>query len=434
MKKIISLTVAVAFLTALSFACKKSKSDHAAGTGESKDSAAAGIAVPLGGNAYITQMAAGGTEVITDKGLGNWTNSETIASTYFRLGQTGQLSVSVKASVPSGSSTIKVTINGTPFTITLKGNTYQTYAVGAVPINDSGYVKVDMQGVRRSGSYFADVSDFIISGTATTANVLFANDPENFYWSRRGPSVHLGYTAPASINTEWFYNELTVPVGEDKIGSYFMSNGFGEGYFGIQVNSATERRVLFSVWDPATGKTTLMRKGANVVTNDFGGEGTGGQSYLLYNWKAGTTYEFLTQGRPDGSGGTRYSSWFYAPEAGAWKFIATWQRPNTVTYLTNLHSFLENFIDTQGWLGRKVNFTNQWARSNAGTWTELTGARFTADATARNGQRKDYAGGVENGQFFLKNGGFFAGFINYDTKFTRPATGRQPTIDFDDLP
>jgi hypothetical protein len=44
--------------------------------------------------------------------------------------------------------------------------------------------------------------------------------------------------------------EITVPVGQDPIGSYFMANGFGEGYFGFQVNSKTERRVLFSVWSP----------------------------------------------------------------------------------------------------------------------------------------------------------------------------------------
>lgn len=28
--------------------------------------------------------------------------------------------------------------------------------------------------------------------------------------------------------------------------------------------------------------------------NGLAGEGTGGQSYLVYDWKAGTTYKFLT--------------------------------------------------------------------------------------------------------------------------------------------
>jgi hypothetical protein len=59
---------------------------------------------------------------------------------------------------------------------------------------------------------------------------------------------------------------------------------------------------------------------------------------------------------------------------------------------------------------------------------------FTADATAHNQQRKDYTGGVENGSFFLKNCGFFLDFVNYDTTFSRVATGKQPVIDISSLP
>ena len=43
---------------------------------------------------------------------------------------------------------------------------------------------------------------------------------------------------------------MTIPKNNDVVGSYFMANGFAEGYFGIQVNSETERRILFSVWSP----------------------------------------------------------------------------------------------------------------------------------------------------------------------------------------
>ncbi|MDF2188557.1 DUF5077 domain-containing protein [Paraflavitalea sp. CAU 1676] len=395
--------------------------------------AAAVINVPLGGNAYITQKDAGAAEVIASYGLANWTSANTITSTYFRLGNTGQLTVAVKAKVPSGTSSIRVTVNGTPFTLSgLTGKNAQTYTAGTVSITAAGYVKVDLQGISKTGGYFADVSDLVISGSATNSNVLYANDAANYYWSRRGPSVHLGYSAPA--NTEWFYNEVTVPTGEDKIGSYFMSNGFNGGYFGIQVNSSTERRVLFSVWDPSVGKTTMVRKGPNVVDNTFGGEGTGGQSYLVFNWQAGTTYKFLTQGKPDGAGATVFSSWIYTPETSAWRFIASWKQPNTTTYLAGLYSFLENFNPEYGWQGRKAFYQNQWARNVSGTWSEIVNTNFTADATAQNQQRKDYAGGVENGKFFLRNCGFFANFVNYNTPFTRPATGQQPAVNLNTLP
>jgi hypothetical protein len=391
-----------------------------------------GIVIPLAGNAYITQRAPGGIEAIEGNGLVGWANPGSIVSTYFRLEHSGQLTLSLKAKVPSGSSTIKVVINGVPFTVSdLAGDSDKIYPVGTVNIDKAGYIKVDLHGISKTGKYFAVVSELVIDGPATTG-ALLANDPKNFYWSRRGPSVHLGYKAPP--NTEWFYNEVTVPVGEDIIGSYFMSNGFNVGYFGIQVNSSTERRVLFSVWDPKEGKTTLVRKGANVTVKNFGGEGTGGQSYLVYSWQAGTTYKFLTQGKPDGEGNTLYSSWFYTPESGKWNFIATWKRPETNSYLTGLYSFLENFNEERGWQARKAFYSNQWVRSSSGTWSEIVKATFTADATAHNQQRKDYRGGVENGSFFLKNCGFFSDFVRYDTAFSRAATGKQPVIDISSLP
>lgn len=54
----------------------------------------------------------------------------------------------------------------------------------------------------------------------------------------------------AAKEIDYFYSELRVPKGLDTEGSYFMANGFNVGYFGMQVNSPTERRFLFSVWSP----------------------------------------------------------------------------------------------------------------------------------------------------------------------------------------
>lgn len=390
--------------------------------------------VPLGGNAFVTASSANASEIIGDGGLGNWTNANTVTSVYFRAAQAGSLNLGLVARLAGAtSSKVKVTVNGAVFNVNLSGSSSKTYDIGTVNIPAAGYVKVDIQGVSKVGSYFGDVSVIKIGGTAST-NAKFANDAANYYWSRRGPSVHAGYTTPA--NTEYFYNEITVPVGQDSIGSYFMSNGFNGGYAGMQVKSTTERWILFSVWDgDAGGKTTLVRKGPNVVDNSFGGEGTGGQTYMVFNWQAGTTYKFLTRAQPDGAGNTSYSAWFFTPETAAWRFVATWKRPGTNnSYLTGNHSFLENFIDTNGYLGRKVLLGNQWARSNTGVWAEATQMYFTGDATVTNQQRMDYAGGVENGKFYLRNGAFFANYVPVNQSFNRTATGVAPNINFAALP
>jgi hypothetical protein len=239
-----------------------------------------------------------------------------------------------------------------------------------------------------------------------------------------------------------------VPEGNDVIGSYFMANGFGQGYFGYQVNSETERRILFSVWSPYNTdnpdeipddqRVELLRKGDNVIVNDFGNEGSGGQSYLVYNWEAGKTYRFLLKGEPvEGeTNKTDFTAWFSSEDDEEWILIASWRRPLTDTYLTNLYSFLENFDTRTGPLERMGYYNNQWIMDTNGNWFELNRARFTADATARDKARMDYAGGFLSSEegFYMKNCGFFNETSPIDTWHTRPALGQQPQVNIDDLP
>ena len=282
------------------------------------------------------------------------------SATGFVWPQPGKFKISLKGTVPAGSvSQVRVSALGKSFNLRLTPTAGPFNTLATIDVPQAGYVRIDVQGISRTGPEFAQLQAIELSGTAA-AGLVYANlDADwGYYWSRRGPSVHMSYSTPA--HTEYLYNELTIPVGEDAVGSYFMANGFGEGYFGIQVKEE-ERWVLFSVWDADSGKTTLVKKGPEVVSNEFGGEGTGGQSYLVYPWKAGTTYPFITRVRPDGQGNTLYSSWFYAVEQGQWRFIATWKRPATNTWLTGAHSFCENFIDTNGFAGRKMLMGQQWA-------------------------------------------------------------------------
>lgn len=267
---------------------------------------------------------------------------------------------------------------------------------------------------------FANVSELQIEGSAVDDHVAFVKNNEGnyFYWGRRGPSVHINYdVADVGDDIEYFYNEVTVPVGNDVIGSYFMATGFGEGYFGMQVNSASERRVLFSVWSPFKTdnpkeipndqKIILLNKGSEVHTGEFGNEGSGGQSYLRYNWKAGETYKFLIRVKPADNQFTTYTAYFYDVANKQWMLVASFNRPATQTYLKRLHSFLENFSPNTGYISRKAYYHNQWVKTKAGVWKPLHKMFLTADATAVKKYRMDYDGGVEDGKFFMRNCGFF---------------------------
>jgi len=402
----------------------------------------ANLVLPLGGNSWVTANAKLGEEKVTDEGWKNWKNSNAIFTTFIKVAKAGSLKLAAVLHVPGGESVLQWTINGIHKTIKVNGSKDQLYDIGQWTITQPGYIIITTQGISKTGNLFANVRELQIAGTATTAPTAYVknNQGNYFYWGRRGPSVHINYDlTEVKEDIEWFYSEITVPQGNDVIGSYFMANGFAEGYFGMQVNSAKERRVLFSVWSPfATDnpndippnkKIQLLKKGDKVYAGEFGNEGSGGQSYLKYNWQAGETYKFLLHAIPAENNHTNYTAWFYAPEKKNWLLIASFSRPETNTYLKKLHSFLENFEPETGVLTRKAWYHNQWVVTKGGQWKAITKMLFTSDATANIGYRLDYGGGVENGKFFLRNCGFFNDNTTLKTIFTIPVAEKKPNID-----
>lgn len=392
-----------------------------------------GMLVPLAGNAFITKPASGGTEAITSAGLSNWKNSNAITSTYFRIGTPGQLFIGINASVPSGTSTIKVIVNGVEFTVkNITGSTYSRYRVGLINITSAGYVKVDLQGVSNSNnSKFADVSDIVIYGPATQSNVSFANDPAHYNDSRAGASVKLQYNIPSGTNAQWFYNEVTVPTAADKAGSNYISNGFDAGYAGLQVTTSGEKRITFFVSNTATNAAKLVRAGAGTTLDVT--VRSGKSLYIPFNWAAGTTYKFITQAKSDLNGNTSFTSWVYTPEDAQWKLIASCSRANSGSYLTGLYSSLQGTNAENGFAGRSLRCYNQWINTN-NTWTEVTEATFKGDATAMNNQRLDYNASVSYSAFYLKSQGFFPDNSALNSSLMRAGVVSQPGVDLISLP
>ena len=402
--------------------------------------------VPMGGNTWQTSGKSSRNGMIRKDGIVNWHQEETTFKSFFRVTEPGTLKVWVNASVATGKSTIEIEIAGVAKEVIINSGDIKDHYAGEWKLKDTGYVAVEFKGLSKEGDIFANIVDFKIAGTAVNEGTRFVRNDEGnfFYWGRRGPSVHLGYQVPKDIEAKYYYNEITVPEGDDVIGSYYMANGFSGGYFGIQVNSKTERRILFSVWSPFVTdnpdeipeeeQIIMLKKGADVYTGEFGNEGSGGQSFLRYDWKAGNTYKFLLKGEPAENNHTVYTAWFFAPEEGEWRLIASFSRPKTNSWLTGFHSFLENFSPNQGIYERKVLFSNQWVADKENNWTEVNRARFTADNTARSGNRIDYAGGMKDGEFYLRNCGFFSDYTPIDTFFERPKANKKPDIDFNKLP
>ena len=302
---------------------------------------------------------------------------------------------------------------------------------GEFAIADTGYQRLELATTNGQVARGLEVRALLLDGPAA-ATAHFNLDPR-----RNAASVHLRFPTDTNAVVTGFYNEVTAV--DDPVATYYMACGFARGYFGMQVNSTTERRIIFSVWDAADGTsakdrstvasdnyTQLVAKGDGVEASVFGNEGTGGHSHLVYPWKTGSTQRFFVTAAPDGTT-TTYTGYWFNPEKSSWQLIASFRAAKDGKGLRRLYSFSENFGGNNGHLRRKALFGSQWIRLADGSWQELTTATFSHDATGKE-DRLDRFMGVENGAFFLSHGGFGPGYTASGTAFTRPATGTRPTI------
>lgn len=411
------------------------------------------IQVPTEGNSWLVTNVGTSQMQYEDFKNYDWVSTDAVVRTYFYLRKAGDLHIGFKGTVPSGSSTILATFQGKSKKIKLRDHGSEIVYIGSFNVPSAGYYFVDLQRTEKRGSRSvspASLEFIALGGEATFEGVQYSYKgyshlgQDYSYWGRRGPMAILWYEIPPSAtDVRWFYTEVTVPEGNDVIGSFYEATGFKDGYFGMQVVSASERMILFSVWspyetnDPASipvdQRVQLISKGEHVMAQDFGNEGSGGQSYLYFNWESGMTYRFLLKGEPIGDNKTDYSAYFFDPKAEQWHFIAQWRRPLSPTSLTELYSFLENFDTTAGPITRMAYYNNQWVYDTNSTWHEITQAVFSAEFHET---RLDYAGGYRKGDsgFYLKNCGFFDETTEINTYHTRPSMGKAPNIDFDALP
>ena len=382
-------------------------------------------------------------EVAPERGLTGWTNAKDHIAWYGNIVTPGTLNVSVSLRLSAQAvSRLRLTVVPQPsgdrgaakkkaagVTRRAEGGAkggLTTVDFGQVNIPAPGYYRFALEGIAKNQATFGNVDALLLSGQAAQ-NAHFNLRPEQ----RGAPSVHLSYPISKDAEVEWFYNEVTAKT--DPLWSYYMACGWHRGYFGMQVNSATERRIIFSVWDSGKeavdrnkvsddNKVKLLAKGNGVFAESFGNEGTGGHSHLVYNWKTGDTYRFLVSAQPDGTA-TVYTGWFFFPEAQKWGLIARFRAPKDGSYLRGLYSFDEDWNSPNGQMKRLAEFGPQWIKTSDGIWTELTTATFTH--TGKD-SRTDYDAGTRGDRFYLTGGGFTDGKVKYRDSVQRPPSGKPP--------
>lgn len=146
----------------------------------------------------------------------------------------------------------------------------------------------------------------------------------------------------------------------------------------------------------------MLHKDDKVRVGRFSGEGTGGQSFLDYDWKVGETYRFLVTAKVEGNR-TEYSGFFSVPEDKEWKHLITFSTVTEGKNLGGYYSFVEDFkrdkVSTTK--VRTARYGNAWVKSVKGDWQSVTKAKFTADKNPST----NINAGIKDGRFFLATGG-----------------------------
>ena len=249
------------------------------------------------------------------------------------------------------------------------------------------------------------MTKIVLAGVATllTAGLSLADEKLAGIACR---SVHLSYPGPAG-------SAFTVEMAVTKSapGTYFMACGWDKGYFGLQELGDGKKVLIFSVWDSASDnpkdakpgdRVKVLHQGDGVRVGRFGGEGSGGQSFLDFAWKLDTPYRFLVKAKPDGPR-TEYAGYFQPTATAAWRHLITFSTVTGGKNLSGYYSFVEDFRrdKVSATQARRATYGDAWVKPLAGDWRPLTKARFTADA---NPSLAIDAGRVGD-RFYLATGG-----------------------------
>ncbi len=347
-----------------------------------------------------------------------------------RIAKTGLLEVSPEMRLLGSRKGVLLEVEGPGGTTKMPLTTGE--GTGRININKAGWHKIYLSPLDGNSKVpEAEVGALELSGPASEGAEF------NLKQRLNAASVHIGYPLPQGEEAVWFYNEVKAEA--DPIHTFYMACGFSRGYFGMQVNSPTERRIIFSVWDagteavdrskvPEEDKVLLLAKGEGVHASGFGNEGTGGHSHFKVMWKTSVRQRFLLKAVPTANR-TRLTAWWFSPDEKSWKFIASFLAPKTQGQaLRGLHSFSENFWGDSGYLLRKAEFGPVWVQKKTGGWENLPTGRFTHDATGGK-DRFDYDLTKRGTRLLLQHGGFTGSSPKLGALVTADEAKTPPQID-----
>jgi len=252
----------------------------------------------------------------------------------------------------------------------------------------------------------AAVCAALFSGTI----LLHAQENPELLAKRQCRSVHVIQQGhPAQANA--LYN--VVKAKESVPGTYFCAMNFDDGYIGFQEQANEKKVVIFSIWDPVfhghnpnnvpeEERTRLVELGKNARSGRFGGEGTGGQSFVEYPWAVGENMRFLVCVKKMDKF-KEISGYFFNNKNKSWELISKWKTHSSEKELSLSVGFVEDFMrNFESTKKIRSAFFGPCFAYKDGQWHPNTSVIFTGDSTPSN---NIMAAIQPNGSVLLQTGG-----------------------------
>ena len=231
------------------------------------------------------------------------------------------------------------------------------------------------------------------------------------------PSSHMVYN-DARFAGDILINEVRVPKDGEAMYTYYEALGWGgkgAGYAGIQAHPKAHN-YIFSIWDHKehTAPIKAVYRGPGMLTQKFGGEGTGLKSWnFTLGWDTDVWYTLVARCWAVGDH-TFYGYWVRSDKTKQWTHMVTMDVAAKDAYFNGGNdSFIEDWLET-GKNKRTTHLRNGWKRKPSGEWHAFGTARYSVNSwDLSEGKRSfnfktNWNGGVAkdaDGQFYFMTAG-----------------------------
>jgi len=208
-----------------------------------------------------------------------------------------------------------------------------------------------------------------------TASAFVANAQDS------APSSH--FVFDDNFDGDIVINEVRVPKLGEALYTYYEALGWrgrAAGYAGIQAHPRGHI-YIFSIWDHKahTAPIRAVHRGAETLTQKFGGEGTGLKSWnFKLGWETDSWYTLVARAWPVGEH-TFYGYWVRSGKTGRWTHLVTMDVAAKEAYFKgSTDAFIEDWLNT-GSKPRTTNLRGGWKRKLDGQWHAFGGGRYSVN-------------------------------------------------------